>query len=203
MNKKNININNFYVIISLLTLVIMLVGATFAYFSTVVKADDPISVSSVDIRLELNIRPLYNGLPLLPTNDDDINLAYQNECKDSYGNGACTAYTVEIKNTGGRQEIISTLKIDNENYKNLKYILINPENNSIYQDITSVSTTPTQLGEIVELDSGESKEFILLIWISNLVNEQDYEQGQEFVGIITVDTAVGIKLTGTISENIG
>lgn len=203
MNKKNININNFYVIISLLTLVIMLAGATFAYFSTVVRAKEPISVSTVDIRIALNIRPLYNGVPLLPTNDKDIDLAYENKCKDSLGNGACTAYTVEIKNTGDKQEIIGTFKIDNENYKNLKYILINPDDNTRYQDITSVSTIPTQLGEKIELETGESKKFILLIWISNLVDEQDYEQSQEFIGTVTINSAAGVKLTGTISENIG
>jgi len=203
MNNKDRKYNKFLAVTSILTLVIMLIGATFAYFSSVVRAEDPVSVSSVDIRINLNIMPLYNGKLLLPTNDEDINLAYQNQCIDSVGNGACTAYTIEVTNIGDAQEVIGTFKIDNEKFQNLKYMVLDYDTNNIIKDKTSVTTEFSALGDAYSLDKGQTKKFVLIIWISNLEGKQDEEQGLEFTGIVSINSSSGVKLTGTINEELG
>lgn len=198
---KNIKINNrIYTIIAIFTFLIMALGATFAYFSTGVKAKDAISVGSIDIRMNLNIVPIYNGVYLVPTNDSDIDLAYQKECIDDIGNGACLAYKIEIKNIGDEQEILANFKIDNPELVNLKYKVLDAQNENInYKEATNATIIGTPLADSFNLASGEKKEMILIIWLSNLTTKQDEEQGQTFKGTVTVNSSSGAKLTGTIS----
>lgn len=198
---KNIKINNrIYTIIAIFTFLIMALGATFAYFSTGVNAKDAISVGSIDIRMNLNIVPIYNGVYLVPTNDSDIDLAYQKECIDDIGNGACLAYKIEIKNIGDEQEILANFKIDNPELVNLKYKVLDAQNENInYKEATNATIIGTPLADSFNLASGGKKEMILIIWLSNLTTKQDEEQGQTFKGTVSVNSSSGAKLTGTIS----
>lgn len=218
--RKTISIN-FYSVISVLTFLIMGVGATFAYFNAIAKGNEmPISTSSIYVRMNLNIFPLYNGKlfeetdnglvikPFLPTNDDDIFKAFENECFDYYGNGACLAYTIQIENIGMPQSGHVIFNTDSVDFTNLKYLVL--DNNNNYEPLISptiavnnvINAEEDDLGIPIETEEGEVREVTLLIWLSNVNEQQDHEQGATFVGEVTYISNMGSKITGTISDSV-
>jgi hypothetical protein len=58
------------------------------------------------------------------------------------------------------------------------------------------------LGDSFELDTGESRDFVLVIWLSNLEGPQDDEDaGGNFSASVTYETTYGSRITGTFSVN--
>lgn len=218
--KKTIGIN-FYSVVSVLTFLIMGVGATFAYFNAIAQGEEmPISTSSIYVRMNLNILPLYNGKlfeetddglvikPFLPTNDDDIFKAFENKCLDYYGNGACLAYTVQIENIGMEQSGHIIFNTESAEFTNLKYLVL--DNNNNYEPLilptlavnNDINVEEDDLGTPIETAEGEAREVTLLIWLSNVNEQQDHEQGATFVGQVTYISNMGAKITGTISDTV-
>lgn len=199
---------NFTGVMSILTLIVMGIGSTFAYFNASVNGalNENVTVSTIEVIMNLKIAPLYNGKAILPTNDDDIEKAYKNQCTDSYGNGACIAYVIEIENIGYEQEGIATFVAESENMTNLKYMILSEgENYEILKPPTNAmnATSEEQLNGIpVKLQSGEDKKLIIVIWLSNLNEPQDEEQGASFIGQASFTSTTGAKITGTMNENI-
>ena len=69
-NKKNNSI--FSLVVSILTLAVITVGSTFAFFSSVVKSEKEVEVKSANFKLAAKIDPLYNSKEIIPTDDEDI-----------------------------------------------------------------------------------------------------------------------------------
>jgi hypothetical protein len=197
--KNNIE-NKFYLLISILTFIFMVLGATFAYYTSNVKSNELVEVESTNLNTNLNITPLYNKESIIPTNDNDILKAFNNECIDDYGYGACYAYNIQIENLGVEQDLIGMFSLKSETIKNLKYLILDADNNNeIYKDITASSDTEEKIGDYFHLDTGESKNLILIIWLSNLEENQDYDTSGVFTGEFSVNSTIGSKLTGTIN----
>ena len=157
--------------------------------------------------LNLGIEPLYNGKPLLPTNDEDIHKAFDNKCVDLYDSGACMAYTITIENLGYEQEGVATFTAESESITNLKYMILDNENDfAVLKGPTPAmnATGEEQLAGVpikLEKDS-DIKQITIVIWISNLNEPQDEEQGASFTGQVSFESTVGAKITGTMNENI-
>lgn len=206
--KKSLKIN-FMGVISTLTFVVMGIGSTFAFFtaSAIGKSDESISVSSIEVVLNLKIAPLYNGKPLLPTNDEDIEKAYENKCEDLVGSGACIAYTVELENIGASQEGIAIFNAWSETITNLKYMIVSEgEDYEILKPPTPAmgASTDDQLkdGIPIKLEKGQNSKVVVVIWLSNLEGPQDEEQGGFFEGQMSFTATSGAKITGTIGETV-
>jgi len=205
--KKGIKIN-FMGVVSVMTLIVMGIGSTFAYFTASLQGslDENVSVSSIEVIMNLTIAPLYNGKPILPTNDEDIEKAYLNQCVDYYGSGACIAYAVEIENIGYEQEGVVTFSAESDYITNLKYmILADSEEYLVLKGPTSAmkATSDEQLeGVPIRVEKGENATVIIVIWISNLDRPQDEEQGASFIGQVSFTSTVGAKITGTMNENL-
>lgn len=202
IEKKGIN---FIGIISILTLLVMCVGSTFAYFTASMKgkADEDVVVASMKVILNLKISPLYNGKPVLPTNDEDINKAFLNKCVDSYENGACFAYTIEIENQGHEQEGVATFFATSETITNLKYMILDNDNDfAVLKGPTNAMEEATELdGVPIKLKANEDKKLItIVIWLSNLDVPQDEEQAGVFVGQVSFHSTAGGRITGTMNE---
>lgn len=207
MEEKGIK-NKFMGIVTILTFIIMGIGSTFAYFtaSSAGKAKEYISVSSLEVILKLGILPLYNGKPIMPTNDTDIEKAYKNKCVDYVGNGACIAYIVEIDNIGLEQEGVVVFDATSESITNLKYMVVTEgEDYEILKGPTPAmnATSEEKLEGInIKLESEESKRVVIVIWLSNLNEPQNEEQGGLFEGQVSFTSTSGAKISGTIAENI-
>lgn len=204
---KQNKINVFLLVTSILSTFILLIGATFSYFSTRnMSKMNALAVEAGKVKLGLGVSPLYTGYKLIPTNDSDIMTAYDQQCLDDYGNGACLAYEFEVYNFNLKQDVIGKIDFNVEGIENLSYIVLD-ENDTIYLDKTSVGNGITKdlpLGEhfiledATELNS-KSKKFKLIIWLTNLEQDQnEIDAGGQFSATITFSSVYGGKLTATI-----
>lgn len=196
------NRSKFYLIISLLTLIITLFGATFSFFNTMIKSDDSVVVSEAAFfKIRLSVLPLYDDRKLLPLNNSDVFKAFDNQCIDDIGNGACVAYSIEVTNEGNETEYYGDIIFNLNGVKNLNYLVLN-EDNSVYQDITTViGNVPLYLGNQFNLLSGESRKFIILIWVPNFDRPQESEDASgSFKASVTYSSFAGPKVTGTFSH---
>lgn len=204
---KQNKVNVFLLVTTIFSTLILLLGATFSYFSTRnMSKMNALAIEAGKVRLGLGVSPLYTGHKLIPTNDSDIMLAYKNKCIDIYNNGACLVYGFEVSNFNNEQEIIGKIDFNVNHIDNLSYMVLD-ENDEIYLDKTSVSN-----GENVNLPLGDSfilekatefgstsKKFKLIIWLTNLNEAQEeVDSAGNFNAVITFSSVYGGKLTASV-----
>lgn len=195
------------IVTSFLSIVILLVGTTFSFFTYDTQSkNNALAIEASRIKINLAVSHLYTGRLLIPLKDELIMTAYKDySCIDSYGWGACQAYSLELFNAAGEVEIESFIDFNLNGIQNLTYMVLDEEEN-IYKDITHIdSDNPTRLslGENFVLEDGSleqtSKKLILLIWLSDIGDVQDKEDaGGSFTASVTFRTATGSELTGFV-----
>lgn len=203
---KENNINKFLLITSIVSTTILLIGATFSYFTISAKSKmNALSVEAGRIKLGLGVAQKFTDKKIIPTNDSDIMLAYNQECVDDFGFDACLAYDLEVSNFTDSQEVIGKINFSVENIENLSYMVLD-ENNNIYLDKTKVNSgTDQSLGDSFSLANGSdvmptSKKFVLIVWLSNIEEAQEsYDAGGKFSASVTYTSIYGDMLTGTIN----
>ena len=152
-----------------------------------------LAVEAGKVRLGLSVSALSTGHKLIPTNDSDIMTAYKQNCIDDYGNGACSLYEFEVYNFNKSQDVIGKIDFNVSKIENLSK--------------TSVPNGETKdlplgehflLGEATELSS-TSRKFKLIIWLTNLEEDQNYiDAGGSFSAVITFSSVTGGRLTATV-----
>ena len=156
--------NKTLLVISVLSLIVILLGSTFSYFNISARSkENAMGLTAMTFDTGVEVTALYNSKDLIPTNDDDVMTAYSQNCIDDLGYGACQAYNVEIVNNGLKTGYDGTIKFSLNGIENLKYLLLD-ESEDEYVSATDVVTgTDQTLGNSFELDTDESKSFILII----------------------------------------
>ena len=204
--------NKFLFVTSVLSILILILGTTFSYFTVSNRSEyDAVKVEANKIELALAIEQLYTGHSLIPMDDEDINKAYNNKCKDIYGYGACLAYTLEVSNFNSQQDLIGTIDFNVTGIENLNYMLLDEEGKP-YLDKQSIGNGITEdlsLGEHFILKDATKnnpsvKKFILLVWLSNFNYDQnDIDGSGSFTAAISYESVInGGKLTGSLTNNI-
>lgn len=205
-NKKNKN-SIFSLVVSILTLAAVTVGSTFAFFSTVIRPEKKVEVESANFRLAAEIKALYNSQKIIPTDDEDIMKAFDNKCIDYKGWGACYAYNLKITSEGDAQDVYAKVKFLDDDLPNLKYLILDADNldgngdYKVYKESDYTNNEFTQIGDEIKLESGRSRNLILVVWLSNL-NVPQEETGKSFTGYLTVDSTLGTKITGSITASV-
>ena len=205
MNNNKINI--FLLISSVFSTLILLVGATFSYFSASnMSKVDALAVEAGKIRLGLGVSELYAGHLLIPLNDSDINKAYAQKCVDDLGYGACLAYTLEIFNYSSEQELVGTIDFTITDIENLSYMVLDENNNKLL-DVTHIDSSDSKgltLGSAINVLTGtesvaSSRKITLLIWLSNLEGDQtEADAAGLFEASVTFNSTYGGRLTATV-----
>jgi len=136
-------------IVSVATLVVAIIGATFAYFSASTQSnEDAVNLTAYEFRLSMTVSPVFpNGASeLIPLNADELlgetgktKLEYAlnttgrayDECIDDTGLQVCALYQVEIRNSnpnpitlGGQIRTVTNTPgegTDRTEFVNLKY----------------------------------------------------------------------------------
>lgn len=202
------------IVTSFLSIVILLVGTTFSFFTYDTQSkNNALAIEAAQIRINLSVSPKFTGRLLVPLDDKLLELAYNNYCIDDYGWGACQAYELTLFNAGGKVEIESFIDFNLNGVKNLKYMVMIPNEDedvykeeNIYTQKTSVDVSNPKglsLGENFTLEDGSleqtSKKLILLIWLSDTGEVQDEDDaGGSFTASVTFRTTTGSELTGFI-----
>lgn len=196
----------FLVITSFLSILILLIGTTFSYFTYDNKSkNNAVAVSAAQIRLNLGVSNLYAGHYIIPLKDELIEKAYEKKCVDDTGRGACLAYQLELFNSSKEIEIEGTIDFNITKIENLSYMVLDEEGNT-YQDITHIDSDNSReltLGPNFIIEDGTleqtSKKLILLIWLTDNDELQDEtDAGGSFTAAVTFRTTEGAKLTATV-----
>ena len=202
--------NKFLFVTSVLSILILTLGATFSFFTVSNKSEyDAVKVEANKIELALSVDKLYTGHELIPTNDEDIMKAYQNKCLDLHNYGACLAYTIEVSNFNLKQDLIGSIDFDVQGIENLSYMLLD-ENENVYlskQNIENGASENLSLGDHFTLgdatkNNPSTKKFTLLIWLTNLdENQNEQDAGGSFTTSISYESVTfGSKLTGSLTD---
>ena len=114
----------FYGIIGVATLIVAIIGATFAYFSATASDNNEVRGTTAEANLTLTVEKLTevsDGTtsygPMVPQKDAYINDAVtgtnRNSCVDGNGNVVCQEYKITIKNEGSAATKVSgTFKLE-------------------------------------------------------------------------------------------
>jgi len=117
-NRKGSGI--FLGVVSIATLVVAIIGATFAFFSATVTSENTVDVTAYEFNASLSISPVYTGDDIIPLDPDgavtgytgqagnSTNLLYAineatNRCVDSQGHQVCVVYSATFTNNGSDQ----------------------------------------------------------------------------------------------------
>lgn len=201
-------VNKFLLATTVLSILILLVGTTFSYFTISNRSKlNAMSVEAGRVKLGLGVSDMTSGIKLIPTRDEDIMIAYKHNCIDDYGFGACNIFEFSVSNFSNSQDVIGNISFDVKNIEHLSYIILD-ENDNIYLEKTSIPngiSSNLSLGEHFILEDGSevtpsNKVFKLVIWLSNLDKAQDEEDaGGTYSATVTYSSVNGNILTGTVN----
>lgn len=178
MQSKSRNKNElFYYILLILTLITMSIGITFTYFGLVAKEDDDstkvqtgtLAISYID---GMEIDPTVLG----PRSEPNLNSI-----------SSVTKKNFTIKSTGTLDQTLDIyIKVTENTFANnsLRFAIYDTDNGSKLSTgyISNVIGSKIMMARGVPLESNQSKNFTVLIWLQENNQNQDYEQGKTFAG---------------------
>lgn len=108
MNNKKMNSKNLvYAVVGVLTLMVAIVGATFAYFTATRSVNNTITGNMASIRFDMNVTKKTtadNTVGLIPMSNLMVEKAISNAsgngiCVDDNGNAVCQIYKINVTNS--------------------------------------------------------------------------------------------------------
>lgn len=200
----------FYAVVGVATLVVAIIGATFAYFSATVENTKDVkgtTASSADLALTVQrVSDDATATNMIPMKDDLLQSGVTGtggkQCVDKNGNTACQIYKITIANGGNiAVNVKGTLNLSGGGATNMKWQLLDNQ--------TTVGTGGTQVsqgtdGVIVANQALTAKdaatpsaEFYVVVWLHDTGEPQDTpDAGKSFTGTVTFN---GVNVDGTVS----
>lgn len=208
MKSKN-KIDKMFLIVVFISMLIFAAGSTFAYFSsTMYGKEGGVVAKSAVINISANVQAKYNEQKLIPMDDEDIYVAYQNNCIDIHNYGACHVYTIDLVNEGDKIVLDGSIKfLVNNISDNLKYMLFSGDKEIITEDDIIIDKTSIEVEKDLPLDTnielleGEKKSYTLFIWLTNIDKDQNFIDGNgTYNANISFLSTDGYKIAGTFSN---
>lgn len=97
---NNVKSKSYYVFVGCMTLAVMIMGATFAYFSANATDSNTIAGNTESVTFGLSVSKVTdvdNAFGLIPMYDDRAPFAAYYVCKDDFGNPVCQIYRIVVK----------------------------------------------------------------------------------------------------------
>ncbi len=206
-NRKGTGV--FYAVVGVATLVVAIIGATFAYFSASATNDSDVKGSTASgASLAIAVTKVSdeatakNMIPMLSTDlQKGVTGTSSKSCIDANGNTVCQVYKVTV--TNGSADIGINVKGTmnlTSNAKNMKW--------QVLTDATTVDTKATAVAQGTEgvivanqaLTASGIHDFYLVIWLDETNKPQDTDDaGKTFNGTITFN---GVNSDGSASTGI-
>ena len=188
------------IIICIMAVVILAIMGTYAFFSTTVSSSpNALSANTAAFKISLAVTPEYFYKQLIPMDDELAVTGYNKGCIDDNNFEVCQAYTIQVGNasgTGQNARLDGKVKFNLKKIKNLSYMVLN-QDGSVYQEATKITNgSSLSLGDFVELKDGETRDFVLLIWLSNVKNKN--QMGDDANGTFTAS----VTYTGVRGEDL-
>lgn len=184
MNNSKSKSDLFYFIVLILTLIIMVIGVTFTYFSLIASdKEDSTIIKTGTLAINYIDGNAIDTYALMPINEPDLSTKYSVYKKN-----------FSVKSTGTLDQTLDIyMYITNNEFDDniLAYSLYDSAGNRLSKgDIPKNGKILLDSG--IYLKSNEEKKFIVLIWLKENNKQQDYEMGKTFTGGFDI-TASQIK----------
>lgn len=196
-------------VVGVATLVVAIIGATFAFFSAQITGTNNVEAQAYNFASSLVVTEKsdaagegLNG-KLVPMNEDDLTKATNNEstkgmCIDKKGYDACQIYELKFENSGSATVKFNGLLTINTNTFEANHLQLvevdgtlgnfsNPNAHALAQS----GTVP--LGEVEVPTTGET--IYLVVYLKELGQENAADMGDTFNGTLTYTSADGNQLT--------
>ena len=184
MNNSKSRTDIFYFIVLILTLLIMIVGVTFTYFSLIASdKDDSTMIKTGTLAINYVDGNAIDTYALMPINEPNLDTKYSVYKK---------RFSVKSTGTLDQKLDIYMFITDNQFRENaLNYALYDSSGYKISMG-TIPKTDKILIGSNIDLKSNKERSFTVLIWLQESYNDQDYEMGNTFKGGFDI-TASQIK----------
>lgn len=212
----------FYAVMGVATLVVAIIGATFAYFSATDTAEEivegeaaaaglSVTLARVSTQANGGLIPIADGTSEKEGYEDSLlDTALNNAgkmCLDKENNTVCQVYKITVKNDGGSTvRLNGTLSLTATGYTNLKWANINAG-----EGLTT-DTTPTTVGTTLNASTvttitsnevytgGQEKYYYIMVYINEIGDPQEELDNGEFTGTVSFNAAGGSGVTATFSN---
>ncbi len=204
----------FYMIIAMLTLIVAIVGATFAYFSLQASDENTVKGNAAKVGLSLEVRKVSVDASgdLIPLDETLLEKAIAGDtatenqmCVDKNGNTVCQVYELKVTNEGTAATAVNgtlTLtEVDESVLTNLKWQIMTDASTPVIDpgQFKGIEDTEVAKNDTIEANPG-TKSYYIMIWIDETENEQNDSDVGSFTGVVSFTSADGSGVTGTFSE---
>lgn len=181
MNNSKSRNDIFYFIVLILTLLIMIVGVTFTYFSLIAsEKEDSTKIKTGTLAINYIDGITIDTYALMPINEPNLTTKYSVYKK---------SFSVKSTGTLDQKLNISMFVTDNEFDDNaLSYALYDNTGYKISKN-SIPKTGNILIGSDIYLKSNEEKTFIVLIWLQENNKDQNYEMGNTFKGGFNINAS--------------
>lgn len=197
----------FYAVVGVATLVVAIIGATFAYFSASNTNNTVITGSTSEAaNLALEVKQLDTAAGgLIPMYDNLAGQGVNNNCVDSNGNTVCHVYQIKLTNgkspvningtlsfTGAAQNIVYDITfVDQDATKDLAALSTEISTTTTGVDFkTATVEAPAALATNSAFTANQTKYYYVTVWLHETGGEQE-----------TVDAGQTTAYTGTVTFN--
>ena len=197
----------FYGVIGVATLIVAIIGATFAYFTASATNNETIQGNAATVGLNLTVEKVSNGdkglVPQKPgapltsamKGVDATANSGDDSCVDENGNTVCQVYKITVQNTGSAEaKLKGTLDLTKGEIANLKWTTVQNWDSKPTPDETKEGN---DLVNDLTLSGEDTQEYYVVIWIE----EQDAPQEDtgSFTGSVSFNAADGSGVTSTFT----
>ena len=195
----------FYGVIGVATLIVAIIGATFAYFTATASNTSTIAGNAASVGLSLSVEKVSNGdKGLVPQLETSLSAAMKgidgagtgvDSCIDANGNTVCQVYKITVGNTGTAEaKLTGTLDLTKGSVTNLKWATVTGWGSNPAAQGAKVDN---KLVENVTISGSGSKEYYVVIWIQETNDAQEDSGG--FSGTVAFNAADGSGVSSTFT----
>lgn len=210
MNENNNGRGLFYGVIGVATLIVAIIGATFAYFSVnaSITNNSDIAGSTVDVNNTTITGTLTRETPstvsMVPLKTEELQRGITGEggqkCIDENGAKVCDIYTLTINNTSNAPvSLAGNLTITTTDMTDLRWSLLKSTTSAEGAIAKEVGNTEIVANELLAAKTG-TKTYHFVIWFNETDLEQNTQAGKSYTGTVSFTAANGGKITAQFSS---
>lgn len=206
-NRKGTGV--FYAVVGVATLVVAIIGATFAYFSASATSEKEVTgttASGANLSLVVTrVSDEATAKNMVPMNDTDLQKGVTGEgeksCVDKNGNTVCQVYKVNITNGSNiAVNVKGTMTLSGGGATNMRWQVLT---NATTINASAETINAGSEGVIVAnqaLTAGSNQDFYIVVWLHETGEDQtDPDAGKTFEGTIKFN---GVNSDGSQSNGI-
>ena len=210
MNENNNGRGLFYGVIGVATLIVAIIGATFAYFSVSANIANNSDIAGSTVELsETTItgtltRETASTVSMVPLKTADLQKGITGEggqqCIDANGAKVCDIYTLTINNTSNAPvSLAGNLTITATDMADLRWSLLESTTSATGATAKKVSDTVIVANELLAAKTG-TKTYYFVIWFNETEENQNTQAGKSYTGTVSFTAANGGKITAQFSS---